>query len=239
MLRKIDHKKMGTGDLGWLHSHFHFSFSNYYNPENVKFGKLRVINDDLVQPKTGFDTHPHRDMEIVTYVVNGELTHADSMGNERTLSRGDVQFMTAGSGITHSEYNLGDEVLRFLQIWIFPEKNWLTPNYGDHHFDAAGRDNRWQHIVSYVDGDAAIRINQDANIYVAELDGGNSLDFQVGQGRQAYLVQIEGASQVNGIELDMRDAMEIVEEDIMLEATERSHFLIIEMKIPEPVRKVS
>ena len=131
MLR-LDHTNMGGSNLGWLQSLYHFSFADYFNPKNLKFGKLRVINDDLVQPGTGFPTHPHRDMEIVTYVIDGELTHADSMGNERVLSRGDVQFMTAGTGITHSEYNRGEDILRFLQIWIMPERSMLTPNYGDH-----------------------------------------------------------------------------------------------------------
>lgn len=238
MIRRIDHTKMGTSDLGWLNSLFHFSFSNYYNPKNVKFGKLRVINDDLVKPKTGFDTHPHRDMEIVTYVIDGELTHADSMGNERTLSRGEVQFMTAGTGITHSEYNLGDDMLRFLQIWIFPEKSMLTPNYGDHHFEAADRRDRWQHIVSHVTGDAPIRINQDANIHIMELEKGKEAAFPVEKGRQAYLVQIEGRSAVNDTELDMRDALESVEEDLVISALEDSHFLVIDLQIPEPVKKV-
>lgn len=238
MLREIDHTQMGSGDLGWLKSLFHFSFSNYYNPKNVKFGKLRVINDDLVKPDTGFPTHPHRDMEIVTYVIDGQLTHADSMGNERTLSRGDVQFMTAGTGITHSEYNLGDTMLRFLQIWIFPEKSMLTPNYGDHHFEPKDRHNRWQHIVSHADGNAPIRIRQDANIYIMELDAGKEADFPVKPGRQAYLVQIEGSARINDLDVNMRDAMEIVEEDIHITAKEDAHFLIIELAVPEPVRIV-
>ena len=239
MPRKIDHTQMGSGDLGWLKSLFHFSFSNYYNPKNVKFGKLRVINDDLVKPDTGFPTHPHRDMEIVTYVIDGQLTHADSMGNERTLSRGDVQFMTAGTGITHSEYNRGEDILRFLQIWIMPESSMLTPNYGDHHFDAADRKNRWQHIVSPADGDAPIRIRQDANIHVMELDAGGTAEFPVNQGRQAYLVQIEGRADVSDEELSTRDALESVEEDLKITAHEDSHFLVIELKIQEPVKKVS
>jgi len=135
VLRKIDNTKMGSSDLGWLKSKFHFSFAEYYNPSNVNFGVLRVINDDLVKPGTGFDTHPHRDMEIISYIVDGELTHGDSMGNKRTLSRGHVQYMSAGTGVFHSEHNFGEETLRFLQIWIYPDKNGYEPNYGDYKFE--------------------------------------------------------------------------------------------------------
>jgi len=113
MLRKVEMKNMGKSDLGWLKSVFHFSFAEYYNPSNVNFGVLRVINDDIVKQGEGFDIHPHRDMEIISYVVQGELTHGDSMGNNRTLTRGQVQYMSAGTGVLHSEHNFGDEGLRF------------------------------------------------------------------------------------------------------------------------------
>ena len=121
MIKYIDHEKMGTADHGWLRSRFHFSFAQYYNPENMGFGALRVLNDDLVRPGTGFETHPHRDMEIISYVVQGELTHGDSMGNRQTLKRGQIQYMSAGTGVWHSEHNLGEDTLRFLQIWIYPD----------------------------------------------------------------------------------------------------------------------
>ena len=111
MLRKIDHTKMGRSNLGWLQSIFHFSFAEYYNPANINFGALRVINDDLIAPQTGFGTHPHRDMEIISYVVDGELTHADSMGNQNSITRGQVQYMSAGTGVLHSEYNYGENTL--------------------------------------------------------------------------------------------------------------------------------
>ncbi len=119
MLKKIESKNMGSSNLGWLRSKFHFSFAEYYNPNNINFGVLRVINDDLIEAGTGFDTHPHKDMEIISYVVNGDLTHEDSMGNKNTITRGHVQFMSAGSGVYHSEHNFGKEILRLLQIWIF------------------------------------------------------------------------------------------------------------------------
>lgn len=230
MLRKIDNTKMGSSDLGWLKSKFHFSFAEYYNPSNINFGVLRVINDDLVKPGTGFDTHPHRDMEIISYVIDGELTHGDSMGNRRTLSRGHIQYMSAGRGVFHSEHNLGEETLRFLQIWIFPDKNGYEPNYGDYKFELKDRKNKWLNIVSSKEGNAPIKINQDANIFVLELDKDKEIEFKVGEGRQAYLVQIEGRADINNIILNKRDGLEIIEEDIKIKAIETSHFLVIEMK---------
>lgn len=233
MLKKLESKNMGKSNHGWLRSTFHFSFADYFNPENIQFGVLRVINDDLVEPNTGFDTHPHRDMEIISYVVNGELTHGDSMGNRNTLSRGQVQYMSAGTGVLHSEHNLGEDVLRFLQIWILPEKNGLHPNYGDYRFNWKDRKNHFLHMVSGPNGDAPIKIHQDANIYSLELEQGKEISFPVKEDRQAYLVQIEGTSTINGIELHDRDGMEIVEEDITIKSENTSHILIIELKKAE------
>ncbi len=230
MLRRIDNTKMGSSDLGWLKSKFHFSFARYYNPDNINFGTLRVINDDLVKQGTGFDIHPHRDMEIVSYVVEGELTHGDSMGNKNTLSRGHVQYMSAGTGVLHSEHNFGNDTLRFLQIWIFPDKEGYEPNYGDYKFNWDDRKNKWLNIVSSKEGNAPIKINQDSNIFVLELDKDKEIDFKVGKNRQAYLVQIEGTSNINDIILNMRDALEITEEDIKIKALETSHFLVVEMR---------
>lgn len=230
MLRKIDNKNMGRSDLGWLQSIFHFSFSNYYNRDNMNFGVLRVINDDLIKANTGFGMHPHRDMEIVSYVVDGELTHGDNIGNKNTITRGHVQYMSAGTGISHSEHNLGETTARFLQIWLLTNQEGLTPNYGDHKFEWEDRKNKWLHIVSSTKGDAPIKINQDANIYVLELENHKEIDFKVREGRQAYLVQIEGSSEISNIVLNNRDALEIVEEDILIKSKGRSHVLIIEMK---------
>lgn len=148
MLRRIESKNMGSSNLGWLRSKFHFSFAEYYNPNNINFGVLRVINDDLIEAGTGFDTHPHKDMEIISYVVNGDLTHEDSMGNKNTITRGHVQFMSAGSGVYHSEHNFGKEILRLLQIWIFPDKQGYKPSYGDYRFNWDDRHNKWLHMVS-------------------------------------------------------------------------------------------
>lgn len=230
MIKKIDHTKMGRSDLGWLHSLFHFSFADYYNPRNMNFGVLRVINDDLVEAHEGFDTHPHRDMEIISYVIDGELTHGDSMGNQNTISRGHVQYMSAGTGVMHSEHNRGDKLARFLQIWIMPDGRGYKPQYGDRRFEAKERHNQWLQIVSPMNGTAPIKIHQDANLYVLELDAGKSIEFEVKPNRQAYLVLIEGKSLINGSELTMRDALESVEESLTIQALENSHYLVIEMR---------
>lgn len=230
MFKKVDHTKMGRANHGWLNTHFHFSFADYYNPNNMRFGALRVINDDLVAAQTGFDMHPHRDMEIISYVVDGELTHRDSMGNHGTIGRGHVQYMSAGTGVFHSEHNVGNETLRLLQIWILPDRAGHTPNYGEFQFDWNKRENTWFHMVSPVDGGAPIAIHQDANLYSLSLEAGKEIVFPVAKDRQVYLVQIEGSSVVNGETLVMRDAAEVVEEDIQIQATENSHYLAIEMK---------
>ncbi|NRD79202.1 pirin family protein [Bacillus sp. BRMEA1] len=233
MLRKLENEKMGRSNLGWLKSVFHFSFANYYNPKNIHFGTLRVINDDLVDAGTGFDLHPHQNMEIISYVVNGELTHGDSMGNRSTIERGHVQYMSAGTGVYHSEHNLGDETSRFLQIWILPDKNGYEPSYGDYRFNWDDRKNTWLHMVSGKNGEAPIKINQDTNIYVVELDNDKEINFKIEDGRQAYLVQIEGSSQINNLTLNTRDALEAVEEDLRIKAHENSHVLIVEMEKTE------
>ena len=233
MLRKIDHRQMGKSNLGWLQSIFHFSFAEYYNPENINFGVLRVINDDQIAPGTGFGTHPHRDMEIISYVVDGSLTHADSMGNQRDVKRGHIQYMSAGTGVLHSEHNRSTDPLRMLQIWILPDKQGYAPNYGDYLFEWEERKNKWLHMVSDKEGSAPVKINQDVNFYSLELEKGKEINFPVSQGRQAYLVQVEGESTINNLSLDTRDALEIVEEAIDIKANETSHFLVIEMKKEE------
>jgi redox-sensitive bicupin YhaK (pirin superfamily) len=240
MLRSIASKSLGRGGHGWLDSHFHFSFAEYYNPDNVSFGALRVFNDDLVQPQTGFDAHPHQNMEIVSYVIDGALTHGDSMGNEQTITRGQAQYMSAGTGVWHSEHNRGDEILRFFQIWIYPDEDGYEPAYGDIRFEWADRIGKWLPIATGADthsgpgATAPIKMHQDVNIYATWLPAGQSLPFEVSQGRQAYMVLAEGRLRVNGVELNMRDGMEIVEEDIELVASTDAHVIIIEMKREDP-----
>ncbi|WP_419763623.1 MAG: pirin family protein [Arcobacter sp.] len=232
MLKKLDKNDMGKSNLGWLESRFHFSFAEYRNPNNINFGVLRVLNDDIVHPKSGFDTHPHANMEIISYIIEGEITHKDSMGNSETLKRGEVQYLSAGEGIYHSEHNLHESKdLRLLQIWIIPPRKGLPRLYGSKKFKKEQRENKFLNIVSSQDGDATIKIYQDINIYVSELDESKSLDFEIQNQRQVYFVQIEGNSSINGIELKNGDAMEITKENkITIEAITNSYFLFIEMK---------
>jgi redox-sensitive bicupin YhaK (pirin superfamily) len=231
MLRKLQKENMGKSNLGWLESRFHFSFAEYRNPNNINFGVLRVLNDDIIHPMSGFDTHPHSNMEIISYIVNGEITHKDSMGNSETLKRGEVQYLSAGDGIYHSEHNLHKSLdLRLLQIWIVPPKTGLARLYGSKKYLEENRKNSLLNIVSSQEGNADIKIYQDINIYVSELDIGKSLDFIINENRQIYFVQIEGSSTVNDITLDFGDAMEIVDiNKLHIKALKNSHFLFIEM----------
>ena len=231
MLKKLPKENMGTSNLGWLESRFHFSFAEYRNPNNMNFGVLRVLNDDIVHPESGFDTHPHANMEIISYVVNGEITHKDSMGNSETLKRGEVQYLSAGDGIYHSEHNVHkSDDLRLLQIWIIPPKAGLPRLYGSKRYEEKNRINKFLNIVSSTDGNADIKIYQDINIYVSELEIDKSLEFEIKENRQVYFVQIEGSSNINEITLNAGDAMEIVDiEKIKIQALGNSHFLFIEM----------
>jgi len=231
----------------WLKSRFHFSFAEYSNPGNQNFGVLRVMNDDLVQEERGFGAHPHRDVEICTYIVNGALTHKDSMGTAETLTRGAVQFMTAGSGVTHSEHNLAkDKPLRFIQIWISTRQRGLKPNYGSALGSVEERTDRFAHLVTDVqnsDAAAPIKINQDANIYVSEISTGKSVEFVVKENRQAYLLCVEGGVKAQSSEgssetLAQHDAVEIrggpttlAFTPVPTSATDSAHLLIVEMAL--------
>ena len=236
MLRRLPVEKMGESNLGWLRSKFHFSFAEYYNEENINFGVLRVINDDYIAPGTGFPTHPHRDMEIISYVIEGKLTHKDSMGNESTLERGEVQYMSAGTGVTHSEYNKNAEDTRILQIWVLPDRKGHTPNYGEYKFKYEDRMGKWLHFVSSKEGNAPIKVNQDVNFYVTEIEAGKEMEFEVKEGRQAYVVQIEGKSEINSTAMNPRDGLETVGESLKIVSQEKSHILVIEMKEREDLK---
>ncbi|PAF49727.1 hypothetical protein BKH43_06460 [Helicobacter sp. 13S00401-1] len=231
MLEKIDKDVMHVASRGWLTSRFHFSFAEYYDSKNIHFGVLRVLNDDIVAPQTGFETHSHKDMEIVSYVVEGELTHKDSMKNKETLDAHNVQYMSAGTGVTHSEKNDSESLyLRFLQIWIYPDKNNLTPNYGSFKYEKKDFVNTIKHIVSPLSGSASVKINQDANIYASLLEENATLSFELQEKRQIYLVMIEGVMLINNMEVSKYDAVKITDElTLSFKALANSHFLFIEM----------
>jgi redox-sensitive bicupin YhaK (pirin superfamily) len=224
---------------------FHFSFAEYNNPRNTEFGVLRVMNDDLVQPNRGFGEHPHRDAEICTYVVDGNLTHQDSMGTQETLTRGAVQFMTAGRGVSHSEYNQHpSEPLRFIQMWITPRSRGLDPNYGSYSSTEDQRLNQWAHLVSDIRNDAAacnVKVQQDVNIFVTELEPGRDLTLNLESDRQAYTLCIEGAVNIAAgseeVSLAQHDASELYGEGgtpFIFRNAENSakvaHVLVVEMQ---------
>ena len=231
MFKKLVKENMGSSNLGWLESRFHFSFAEYRNNDNINFGVLRVLNDDIIHPNSGFEMHPHHDMEIISYVVDGEMTHKDSMGNEETLKRGEVQYMSAGSGIFHSEHNRSThDDLRLLQIWIVPPKKNLQTLYGSHKYKKEQRKNALLPIVSPQNASAAVKIYQDINIFVGELEEGKTLEFSIAKSRQLYFVQIEGSSSINGIVLNNGDAMDVTQEaSLYIKALQNNHFLFIEM----------
>lgn len=223
----VKHEDIGHFNHGWLDTYHHFSFGEYYNEERVSFGPLRVVNDDIINGHQGFPKHPHKDMEIISYIIGGGLTHGDSMGHEETVIRGEVQYMSAGSGVYHSEYNHGDVDVRLLQIWIHPDKKNYTPSYGDYRYNWNDRVNQWLPIVGK---ESEVEIHQDANIYVTYLEDGHELSFDLKKDRQAYVIQIENASYINDTILKERDALEVKGESLDFKAVGNSHVLIIEMK---------
>lgn len=199
----------------------------------MHYGVLRVMNDDIIQPHTGFDTHSHEDMEIITYIIRGELTHQDSMGNKEHLGRGAVQYLSAGTGITHSEKNEGDVEVHLIQTWILPKAKGLNPRYGSKVFDTETRHNRWLHLVGSDVTDSAIPIYQDANMYVSELDKDKSLTFELEENRQLYVKVMEGDAIINAIVHKEGDATEISGEDLSVSALSDVHVLLVEMRVVE------
>ncbi|NIM93590.1 MAG: pirin family protein [Anaerolineales bacterium] len=231
MINKVSSGDIFISDNGWREYRLHFSYADYQNSSRDRFGVLVALNDEIIQPGNGFDIHPHHEMEIISYCVEGELTHRDSLGNEVSIGRGDLQYMCAGSGISHAEMNSSlDSQLRFLQIWIQPNESGLSPNYESKKYTKYARRNKLFPVVSGKGRNDVLRINQDAEIYVAEIDQGETLDFANHKDRQSYLVCIEGKIRVDGIRLNTHDAMEIsgsVQLDITAE--NESHLLIVEM----------
>ncbi len=209
VLHKADTR--GLADHGWLQSRHTFSFANYHDPERMGFGLLRVINDDIVQPSRGFDTHPHENMEIVSIPISGELRHQDSMGNSQHIREGEVQIMSAGTGITHSEYNGSDsKIVAFLQIWVLPKFQNIEPRYGQQLFSGTDRKNKFQIVVSpdKDNNDSAIWINQDAWFSQGDFDTGQTSSYRIKrEGNGAYFFVIEGAVTIAGEQLQRRDAI--------------------------------
>lgn len=206
----------GKANFGWLDSRHSFSFGEYFDPAHMGFGPLRVINEDWVAPGTGFDTHPHRDMEIVTYVLSGALEHKDSLGSSSVIRPGEVQRMTAGTGILHSEYNpLADQVVHLLQIWIVPDRKGHVPGYEQKPVAVAARPGRLHLIAGPQGGEGAVRINQDATIQAGRLAAGDSVTVALAPGRGAWVQVAAGAVSVNGQPLAAGDAVAASDEDAL------------------------
>ncbi len=228
-LRKSDER--GYADHGWLKSFHTFSFADYHDPEHMGYGSLRVINEDRILPGSGFGTHGHRDMEIISYVLEGELAHQDNMGNGSTIIPGDVQRMSAGKGVLHSEFNHArDGVTHFLQIWIEPNVTGIRPSYEQKHFDAASRRGRLRLIASGDARDGSVLIHQDASVYAALLDGVERISHGLDPARKAYLHLARGRLTVNGEALQAGDALKASGvAEFVLEHGEQAEVLLFEL----------
>jgi redox-sensitive bicupin YhaK (pirin superfamily) len=206
----------GFADHGWLKSFHTFSFADYYDPKHVEFGPLRVINEDRVQAGAGFGTHGHRDMEIISYMLSGELAHKDSMGNGSTLRPGDVQRMSAGSGVRHSEFNPSQrEGTHFLQIWIQPDTANIEPSYEEKSFPAAEKRGRLKLIVSPNRAEDSLLIHQDARLYAGLFDGAEQADLTVESGRRIYVHVARGSLSANGVALEAGDALKVTDKTVL------------------------
>ncbi len=220
----------GYADHGWLRSFHTFSFADYQDPDHMGFGPLRVINEDRINPDQGFGTHGHRDMEIISYVLEGELAHKDSLGTGSTILPGDVQRMSAGSGVRHSEYNHAASVTHFLQIWIEPNVRGIPPGYEQKHFDAASKRGRLRLIASPDARDGSVTIHQDASIYAALLDGAEKAAHQLAKGRRAYVHVARGEVTVNGTPLEAGDALKATDvAEISLEQGRDAEVLLFDL----------
>jgi redox-sensitive bicupin YhaK (pirin superfamily) len=203
----------GHANHGWLDSHFTFSFADYYDPAHVSFRSLRVMNEDRVAPGQGFGMHGHRDMEILTYVLSGELAHRDSLGSQEILRPGEFQRMTAGTGIRHSEFNpSATEPVHLYQIWLLPEREGLAPSYEQKPFDAAGADNRLQLVAAHDARDGALKIQQNADVYRAALSKDKTIVHSLASDRHAWLQVLRGAVTVNGAKLSTSDGAAVSNE---------------------------
>jgi redox-sensitive bicupin YhaK (pirin superfamily) len=216
MIERRPFAQLGHADHGWLNARHHFSFANWYEPTRMGWGDLRVWNDDEIAPKSGFPPHPHADMEIITYVRSGAITHQDSLGNTGRTGAGDVQVMSAGSGVRHAEYNLEDETTRIFQLWIQPRTRGGEPSWGAKPFPKADRSGKFVALASGIPGDEdALPIRAEARVLGATLKAGETTTYDLGAGRHAYLVSAAGEVEVNGVTLSERDGAAAKDEPVL------------------------
>jgi len=223
-------ESLGGANHGWLDAKHHFSFADYHDPARVQWGSLRVWNDDTIAPRSGFPPHPHANMEIITYVREGAITHQDSLGNKGRTEVGDVQVMSAGSGIRHAEYNLEDEVTRIFQIWILPDRAGGEPNWGSKPFPKGERAGAFVTLASGLPGDEdALPIRTNARVAGATIRAGETVTYRLGDGRHAYLVPATGAIEVNGVAAKARDGVAIRDAgEIAITAAEDAEVVLVD-----------
>ena len=221
---------LGHAEHGWLDAHHHFSFASYHDPDRMGWGRIRVWNDDTIGAKSGFPPHPHRDMEIVTYVRSGAITHQDSMGNKGRTAAGDVQVMSAGTGVTHAEFNLEDEPTTLFQIWIETDKPGADPGWGAMPFPKEAREGSFQLLASGKAEDGALTINADARVLGATVKAGSSIVYETDPARHLYLVP-SGKVRVNGHEANPRDGVAITgESKVTIEAAENAELVLVDAR---------
>jgi redox-sensitive bicupin YhaK (pirin superfamily) len=227
-LRPFD--SLGAANHGWLDAHHHFSFSEYHDSARTNWGRLRVWNDDTIAPKSGFPAHPHRDMEIITYVRKGAVTHQDSLGNKGRTEAGDVQVMSAGTGIVHSEYNLEDEETTLFQIWLLPDRRGEAPGWGARPFPKDDRAGRFVTLASGMAGDDdALPIRADARVLGATVKAGETLTYETAKDRHAYLVSAQGRVRIGDVEANPRDGVAITGLDmITVTAIEDAELVLVD-----------
>lgn len=232
MIERRPHAELGHARHGWLNARHHFSFADYHDAQRMRWGRLRVWNDDSIAPQSGFEPHGHRDMEIITYVRQGAITHEDSLGNRGRTVAGDVQVMSAGSGIVHSEYNLEDEETRIFQIWIHPQQTGLPPTWGTRRFPSGERAGAFVTLASGLPGDdEALPIRAEARLAAATLEQGQSADYQIAEGRRVYLVPASGQIEVNGVTVSAGDGVAVRDEArLTVRALENSEVVLVESR---------
>ncbi|WP_286978762.1 pirin family protein [Pseudomonas sp.] len=225
-------EQLGGANHGWLAARHHFSFAEYYDPKRMAWGQLRVWNDDEIAPQTGFPPHPHRDMEIITYVRKGAITHQDNLGNKGRTEAGDVQVMSAGTGITHSEYNLEDETTQIFQIWIMPNQFNSAPSWGAKPFPKAERAGQFVTLASgNPEDNDALSIRANARVVAATIKAGHSAEYQIAAGRKVYLVAATGAYSVNGVAAKARDGVAISDtQTISVSASEDTEIVLVDVE---------
>ncbi|MDY0131617.1 MAG: pirin family protein [Desulforegulaceae bacterium] len=230
MIKIIKADNRHFSNFGWLKTYWLFSFSNYYDPNNVRFGALRVFNDDIVEPGKGFPTHPHEEMEIITIVLDGEMTHEDSMGNKTVIKSGDVQRMSAGTGITHSEFNLAKKPVHFYQIWILPDKSELKPTYDQKNFESSKWKNKLLPLASGQNIEETVSFHTDSTIYRCSLDLDKEVKHENTAGRKIFVYLTKGQISINDEILNAKDQARIeLEESLTIKAWQPSDFILINL----------